>query len=72
MYLGGVGLLAKLCPMLSTPWTVCSPPGSSAHGISQARILEWVVISFSNVMYVLSQLKKNKIQTCVQIFFLIS
>ena len=25
----------------------CSPPGSSAHGILQARILEWVVISFS-------------------------
>ena len=25
----------------------CSPPGSSVHGILQARILEWVVISFS-------------------------
>ena len=25
----------------------CSPPGSSVHGISQARILEWVTISFS-------------------------
>ena len=25
----------------------CSPPGSSVHGISQARILEWLVISFS-------------------------
>ena len=25
----------------------CSPLGSSVHGISQARILEWVVISFS-------------------------
>ena len=25
----------------------CSLPGSSVHGISQARILEWVVISFS-------------------------
>ena len=24
-----------------------SPPGASVHGISQARILEWVVISFS-------------------------
>ena len=24
----------------------CSPPGSSVHGVSQARILEWVVISF--------------------------
>ena len=27
--------------------TDCSPPGSSVHGISQARILEWVAISFS-------------------------
>ena len=25
----------------------CSPPGSSSHGMSQARILEWVAISFS-------------------------
>ena len=28
-----------------TPWTVCSPPGSSVHGILQARILEWVARS---------------------------
>ena len=25
-----------------------SPPGSSAHGIFQARVLEWVAIAFSN------------------------
>ena len=30
-----------------TPWTVCSPPGSSIYGILQARILEWVAIPFS-------------------------
>ena len=30
-----------------TPWTVCSLPGSSVHGIFQARILEWVAIFFS-------------------------
>ena len=40
----GGGLVAKLCPTLTTPW---SPPGSSVHGILQARILEWVAISFS-------------------------
>ena len=34
------------CPTLCDPMD-CSPPGSSVHGISQARILEWVVISFS-------------------------
>ena len=27
----------------------CSPPGSSVQGIFQARVLEWVAISFSNV-----------------------
>ena len=27
--------------------TPCSPPGPSVHGILQARILEWVAISFS-------------------------
>ena len=32
------------CPTLCNP-TDCSPPGSSVHGISQVRILEWVVIS---------------------------
>ena len=34
------------CPTLSDPMD-CSPPGSSVHGILQARILEWVAISFS-------------------------
>ena len=29
----------------ATPWTVSSLPGSSIHGIIQARILEWVAIS---------------------------
>ena len=28
-----------------------SPPGSSVHGIFQARVLEWVAIAFSNKMY---------------------
>ena len=29
----------------------CSPPGSSVHGILQARILEWVAIPFSREVY---------------------
>ena len=33
--------------LFANPWTVCSPPGSSIHGIFQARTLEWVAISFS-------------------------
>ena len=35
------------CPTLCDPMD-CSPPGSSVHGILQARTLEWVAISFSN------------------------
>ena len=40
--------------MLAAQWSStlcdsmdCSPPGSSVHGIYQARILEWVAIPFS-------------------------
>ena len=38
--------VAQSCPTLCDPMD-CSLPGSSAHGILQARILEWVAISFS-------------------------
>ena len=38
-------LVAQLCPTLCDPMD-CSPSGSSVHGILQARILEWVAISF--------------------------
>ena len=41
-------LVAQSCPTLCNPWTVVHPaPGSSVHGIFQARTLEWVVIPFS-------------------------
>ena len=39
-------LVIQLCPTLCDPMD-CSPPGSSVHRISQARILEWVAIPFS-------------------------
>ena len=53
----GVGLIAQLvcacarsvtqsCPILCDPMD-CRLPGSSVHGIFQARILEWVAISYS-------------------------
>ena len=38
--------VAQSCPTLCDP-VDCSPPGSSVHGILQARVLEWVAISFS-------------------------
>ena len=43
----GSGLATKSCLTLVTPWTVCSLPGSTVHGILQARIPEWVIIYFS-------------------------
>ena len=38
--------VAQSCPTLCNPMD-CSPPGFSVHGILQARILQWVAISFS-------------------------
>ena len=39
-------LVTQSCQTLCDPMN-CSPPGASDHGIFQARILEWVAISFS-------------------------
>ena len=41
-----VKVLSQSCLTLCNP-VDCSPPDSSVHGISQARILEWVAIPFS-------------------------
>ena len=38
--------VAQSCPTLSDPMD-CSLPGSSVHGIFQARVLEWVAIAVS-------------------------
>ena len=38
--------VTKSCPTLCDPID-CSPPGSSVHEISHARILEWLAISYS-------------------------
>ena len=40
-------LVSQFCLDLCNPMD-CSLPGSSVHGISQARILEWVAIPFSS------------------------
>ena len=37
--------VAQSCPTLCNPMD-CSPAGSSIHGIFQARVLDWVAISF--------------------------
>ena len=40
--------VAQLCLTLSNPMD-CNPPGSSVHGIFQARVLEWDAIAFSTM-----------------------
>ena len=41
--------VAQSCPTLSDPMD-CSPPGSSVHGVFQARVLEWGAIAFSTMV----------------------
>ena len=47
--------VAQLCPTLSDPMD-CSLPGSSTHGIFQARVLEWGAIAFSVYSFTCVQL----------------
>ena len=60
--------VAQLYPTLCDPMD-CSPPGSSGwvHGISQARVLEWVAIPFSKGS---SQLRDPTWVSCVAVWFL--
>ena len=46
MKVKGGNEVAQSCPILSDPMD-CSLPGSSIHGIFQARVLEWGAIAFS-------------------------
>ena len=46
MYWLSFAVVVQFCLTLCDPMD-CSPPGSSAYGILQARILKWVAISFS-------------------------
>ena len=55
--------VAQSCPTLSDPMDN-SPPGSSMHGIFQARVLEWGAIAFSNSY-------ANAIQFCLACYFLL-
>ena len=41
-----VVLVVQSCPTLCDPMN-CSPPGSSVHGILQARTLEWIAIPWT-------------------------
>ena len=48
--------VAQLCPTLSNPMDY-SLPGSSVHGIFQARVLEWGAIAFSSLIMREMQIK---------------
>ena len=41
--------VTQSCPILRDPME-CSPPGSSIHGICQARVLEWGASAFSDIL----------------------
>ena len=61
MKVKSVSEVAQLCPTLSDPMD-CSPPGSSVHGICQARILEWVAIAFSSCLVMFNSLRPHGLQ----------
>ena len=65
--------VAQSCPSLSDPMD-CSLPGSSIHGIFQARVLEWGAIAFSENGYKRSFLcdlyKSNNKISKVKMWFL--
>ena len=52
--------VAQSCPTLSDPMD-CSLPGSSVHGILQARVLEWGAIAFSGENRLRQVVKKSDI-----------
>ena len=53
--------VAQSCPTLSNPMD-CSLPGSSVHGIFQARVLEWDDIAFSGENWIV-MCKRMKLDT---------
>ena len=57
--------LLQSCPTLCDPMD-CSPPGSSVHGILQARILVWVAMPSSRGYF------RPRYQTCISCIFCIA
>ena len=52
--------VSQSCPTLSDPMD-CSLPGSSVHGIFQARVLEWGAIAFSILIFISVFCNKHEI-----------
>ena len=57
--------VAQSCPTLCDPMDF-SPPGSSVHGIVQARVLEWGAIAFSSLI-----IREMQIKTTVKYHFIL-
>ena len=53
--------VAQSCPTLHDPID-CSLPGSSIHGIFQARVLEWVATAFSEIPTQFSSVQFSSVQ----------
>ena len=64
-------LVTQSCPTLCDPMDY-SHPGSSVHGILQARILEWVVISFLRESDLPNQGLNLDLSNCRQILYCLS
>ena len=62
--------VAQSCPTLCDP-TDCSPPGSSVHGILQARTLEWVATPSSRGICPIQELNRGLLH-CRQILYCLS
>ena len=65
--------VAQLCPSLSDPMDCCLP-GSSVHGIFQARVLEWGAIACSsfnvliNLFYLTAQSQISEFQPVLHLY----
>ena len=67
LYLTLLLLFTQSCPTPCDPLDY-SPPGSSVHGISQARVIEWVAIYFSRGIF-LTQASYACLVLCRQILY---
>ena len=55
--------VTQSCPTLSDPMD-CSPPGSSIHGIFQARVLEWGAIEIKKTKTLQNKFNPKKFKIC--------
>ena len=62
--------VAQSCPTLSDRMD-CSLPGSSVHGIFQARVLEWGAIAFSGIKYYSQYLYFQLLHPCHRYFLIV-